>query len=179
MKFISYISVIVFSLIFISCTEEREEKYKDLTFSEYSETFIPYDSLEFKKRAYVPVYSHIYHGSKGANILLTATLSIRNTSFKDSLYVKRIDYFDSKGNLLKNYVDQLILLEPMHALEFIVEEKEDKGGTGANFVVDYGYDSPFINPLIQAVMIGTSGQQGISFLTQAIDITPNDSVMQR
>jgi hypothetical protein len=158
-------------MILLSCNKESEmnlveiKHENDIVSAEFK-----YDSLAFIKRAYVPIYSHIYHGSKGGNILLTATLSIRNTSFTDTLYIRKIDYFDSHGELIKNYINELILLKPMHALEFIVEEKEDKGGTGANFIVDYGYNSKDIVPLIQAVMIGTSGQQGISFLTESIDI---------
>jgi len=158
-------------LLLLSCNKDREtEVIENKHENDIVSTDFKYDSLAFIKRAYVPIYSHIYHGSKGGNILLTATLSIRNTSFTDTLYIRKIDYFDSRGELIKNYINKLIFLKPMHALEFIVEEKEDKGGTGANFIVDYGYNAHDIVPLIQAVMIGTSGQQGISFLTQAIDV---------
>jgi len=167
-----YLMIFICCFLFISCNKDDQPIINDkLHENEIVLTDSDFDSLNYVKRAYVPIYSHIYHGSKGGNILLTATLSIRNTSFKDTLFVRKIDYYDSHGNLIKNYINELILLKPMNALEFIVEEKEDKGGTGANFIVDYGYNSNTLKPLIQAVMIGTSGQQGISFLTQSIDIS--------
>ncbi len=125
--------------LLLSCNNDKDsETRENIHENDIVFTDSDFDSLRFVKRAYVPIYSHIYHGSKGGNILLTATLSIRNTSFKDTLYVKRIDYYDSFGNPIKKYINEMILLKPMHALEFIVEEKEDKGGTGANFIVDYG-----------------------------------------
>jgi hypothetical protein len=47
-----------------------------------------------------------------------------------------------------------------------------QGGAGASFVIDWGSNSPKAKPLIQAVMIGTLSQQGISFITQGVVIEP-------
>lgn len=49
---------------------------------------------------YVPAYSEIYSRTKDISFLLTATLSIRNTSLHDSIFLNRIDYFNTKGDLV-------------------------------------------------------------------------------
>jgi len=127
---------------------------------------IQFDSLQMVQKVYVPIYSDIYHGSGLKRFLLTATLSIRNTSLYDTMYVRTADYYDSRGGLNRNYLTQVIQLKPLESVEFVVEDKEMHGGAGANFIVVWGTDDPDILPIFQAVMIGTSEQQGISFLTE-------------
>jgi hypothetical protein len=129
---------------------------------------IQFDSLQMIQNVYVPVYSDIYHGSGLKRFLLTVTISIRNTSLYDTMYVRKADYYDSQGNLNRNYLSQTILIKPLESVEFVVEDKEMHGGAGANFIVEWGTEHPEIKPVIQAVMIGTSEQQGISFVTEGV-----------
>lgn len=44
--------------------------------------------------------------------------------------------------------------------------KEDKGGAGASFIVEWGASKNANQMLFQSVMIGTTGQQGISFTSK-------------
>ena len=134
----------------------------------YNYIEVPFDSLEMIQKVYVPVYSDIYHGSGLKRFLLTATLSVRNTSMDDSLYVREVDYFDSEGKLNRTYLKQDILITPLGSVEFVVEDSEMHGGAGANFIVEWGTANPGLSPVIQAVMIGTADQQGISFLTEGV-----------
>ena len=71
---------------------------------------------------------------------------------------------------LKEYIDSTILLFPLESIEFIVDEKEITGGAGANFIVSWGANNYSDQLLIQTVMIGTEGQQGISFVTDSKNI---------
>ncbi|WP_320052925.1 DUF3124 domain-containing protein [uncultured Acetobacteroides sp.] len=155
----------------LACSRQKENSQKvNFPSSKYTESSISFSSLPIKKRAYVPIYSHIYHISGAKKLLLTATLSIRNTSSTDSIYIQNVSYFDSEGAPLKTYIAKTIAIKPMSAIELVVEDKEDKGGAGASFTVSYGYNNPKTKPLIQAVMIGTAGQQGISFVTQSVEV---------
>lgn len=120
---------------------------------------------------YVPIYSDIYSETKNKRFLLTATLSIRNTSLYDSMYVDQINYYDTKGNLVRNYIDNTIVLQPMESIEYVVEEKDESGGAGANFIIIWGARAQGIKPVFQGVMISTLGQQGISFTTEGISIS--------
>jgi len=80
----------------------------------------------------------IYYLNGTSRFPLTATLSLRNASLTNTLFVIEIDYFDSACNLLRNHIDRILLLHPMESVEFVVEEKERIGGSGGNFLVRWG-----------------------------------------
>ncbi|MCA9066146.1 MAG: DUF3124 domain-containing protein [Planctomycetaceae bacterium] len=111
---------------------------------------------------YVPVYSHIYHGV-GQPHLLTITLSVRNTSMEHEIVVRSMRYFDTKGREVKSYLDRPVRLPALGTTEVVVERDDASGGSGANFLVEWYARSPVTEPIIEAVMIGTSSRQGISF----------------
>lgn len=111
---------------------------------------------------YVPAYSHVYHGS-GEPYLLTITLSVRNTSMEDEIVVKSVRYFDTKGKEIKSYLNKPVRLPPLATTEVLVRRDDTKGGSGANFLVEWFAEQPVSEPLIEAVMIDTKSQQGISF----------------
>ena len=54
---------------------------------------------------YVPAYSHLYYGDGTAlRFPLTATLSVHNVSFRDSIWVHKIRYYDTDGQLVHNFL---------------------------------------------------------------------------
>jgi hypothetical protein len=119
---------------------------------------------------YVPCYSHIYHGIKTRPVDLTITVSIRNTDPKRALTVTSVDYHDTKGALVHGYLAKPRRLEPLETIEFIVDQTDAKGGSGANFMVRWNADAP-VNPLlVEAVMIGTTGQLGLSFTSRGLPV---------
>ncbi len=123
---------------------------------------------------YVPVYSHIYYGDRERDfILLSATLSIRNTDMAASMTVLSADYYDSKGNLVERFISQPVTMRPLESVRYIVRESDARGGSGANFIVRWRADSRINEPVIESVMIGVRGQQGISFTSRARVIQEN------
>ena len=118
---------------------------------------------------YVPAYSHIYHGD-GDPYLLTITLSIRNTSMRDGIDVNSVRYFDTKGKEVRSYLRKPVRLGPLATTEILVERDDASGGSGANFLVEWAADRPVPEPIIEAVMIDTDRQQGISFARQGVVI---------
>lgn len=115
---------------------------------------------------YVPIYSHIYSGDKERPVYLAATLSVRNMDPERSIMVMAVDYYDSEGRLLKNYLSAPVELRRMAALRYIVKQSDREGGSGANFVVRWQVAETVIPPLIESVMISTQSQQGISFTSR-------------
>ncbi|MCZ7586810.1 MAG: DUF3124 domain-containing protein [Deltaproteobacteria bacterium] len=113
---------------------------------------------------YVPVYSHIYH-QEDRVFDLTATLSIRNTDEQNRVIIHSVRYFDTAGHLVRSYAAKPLALPAMATLEYVVGEGDTAGGSGANFVVEWSADEGVSEPVIEAVMIGTRGQQGLSFLS--------------
>lgn len=125
---------------------------------------------------YVPVYSHIFADDRYRDrpFLLTATLSVRNTDPERPFTLQRVDYYDSEGALLQRYLEAPITLAPLASTHYIVPESEAKGGAGAKFLIEWQAPAAVSEPIIEAVMIGTKLQQGISFIStgRAIKATP-------
>ncbi len=115
---------------------------------------------------YVPVYSHIYHQNRQSIFPLSVTLSIRNTDLSQSLIITSVSYYDSEGNLVKEYLSQPIQLDKLASIDFFVTRNDTTGGSGANFIVEWISESEISEPLVEAIMIGTDSQQGISFVGQ-------------
>ena len=107
---------------------------------------------------YIPCYSHVYL-QDGRPYNLSITLSLRNTSLKHNLVVKSVEYYDSAGKLLKKYAEEETVLGPLATTEYFVEENDPSGGSEDS--------EPLDQPIVQALMVGTSGNIGVSFLTDA------------
>lgn len=112
---------------------------------------------------YVPAYSHVYHGD-GDPYLLTVTLSVRNTSTTNEIVVKSVRYYDTKGREVKSFLEKPVRLPALGTTEVVINRDDSSGGSGANFLVQWYADTPVTEPIIEAVMIDTKLQQGISFV---------------
>ncbi|WP_131668524.1 DUF3124 domain-containing protein [Psychrobacter pygoscelis] len=131
-------------------------------------------SLPYQQTFYVPIYSNIYVDEDNPKVLLSATLSIRNTSLEHSLYVTKIDYYNTGGDFVRSYLSKSIELPPMGTLNYIVEKLDDTGGDGANFVVNIEGESTKTKPVIEAIMIGNYSNKGFAFETEAVPISNTD-----
>jgi Protein of unknown function (DUF3124) len=114
---------------------------------------------------YVPIYSHIYTQDKSRTINLAATLSIRNTDAQNPIRLACARYYGSNGELLREYVPKPLRLAPMASTDFVVEQNDTSGGVGANFIVDWSAATDVTAPVVEAVMISTASQQGLSFVS--------------
>ncbi|EJF54695.1 Protein of unknown function (DUF3124) [Saprospira grandis DSM 2844] len=122
-----------------------------------------------EKKSYLSVYPAVFSLHEGRQHQLTVTLSLRNRSPKDSLYISQLDYYNGEGELLRNYLEQPIFLRPLQTLSLVLNEKDKEGGTGASFIINW-LQAAGPTPIFEAIMISTSGQQGLSFRTQAEQI---------
>ncbi|MBN2160496.1 MAG: DUF3124 domain-containing protein [Spirochaetes bacterium] len=122
---------------------------------------------------YVPAYATIFHGDREHQYKLTITLSIRNTDIERPITLMAVDYYDSSGKRLKRYLPGKRLVSPLKALHYVVDESDVSGGPGACFIVQWYSAAPVSPPVVEAVMIGTSGQQGISFISRGVVIGEN------
>ena len=119
---------------------------------------------------YLPVYSQIYSQSEHRTHDLTVTVSIRNTSETDMIYLSRADYFDTSGSLIKSYCESTVFLKPLETVAIVINEDDKMGGTGGNFLFKTKSNANVSTPVFEAVMISTSGQQGLSFTTRELQI---------
>lgn len=170
-KKMKYISILILLVSLVACNLNDKNAVKEEKRSHPSHVynFVEIDTFRLKyfETDYVPVYSDVYYQDGTKRFPITATVSIRNTSLSDSAFVLSANYYDSYGKLLHSYLDSTLLLSPLESIELVVEEKESEGGAGANFIIDWATTKYADQILIQSVMIGTYGQQGVSFLSDA------------
>ena len=114
---------------------------------------------------YVPVYSHIYDRDHKRTFQLAVTLTVRNTDPERAMEVVRVTYYDTGGKPLREYLPRPVTLGPLGTAEYVVERRDDAGGAGANFLVQWRAAARVTDPVIESVMIGSEGGQGISFLS--------------
>ncbi len=118
------------------------------------------------QQIYVPAYSHIYSGNSERPFLLTVTLSIRNIDPEKSIRIVTVDYYETQGHLLNSYIETTVTLAPLESLRYVVPQRDESGGSGANFIVVWEADQNVNPPIVESVMIGTQHQQGISFTSR-------------
>jgi hypothetical protein len=110
---------------------------------------------------YVPVYSHIYYGDRERDfILLSATLSIRNTDMAASMTVLSATLLRFKGEPCRTVHQPAVTMRPLESVRYIVRESDARGGSGANFIVRWRADSRINEPVIESVMIGVRDSRG-------------------
>ncbi|MCF4969492.1 DUF3124 domain-containing protein [Nostoc sp. CMAA1605] len=114
---------------------------------------------------YVPIYSHIYHDDRQQILNLAATLSIRNTDLTNPIIITSVRYYDSDGKLVKQYLEQPIKIDALASTDFYVSRNDTSGGLGANFIVEWVAQTEVSEPIVEAVMIATEFQQGVSFVS--------------
>ncbi|HOY68473.1 MAG TPA: DUF3124 domain-containing protein [Candidatus Ozemobacteraceae bacterium] len=131
-----------------------------------SGTSCPAPARSLGQEIYIPIYSHIFFGDAPAPFNLTSTLSIRNTDRRHAIQVISANYHDTDGRLIREYLPKPVLLAPLASTNCLVPESDTAGGIGASFIVRWRSAIPVDAPLVEAVMIGTRGQQGISFISR-------------
>lgn len=156
---------ILILLIFLSACAEKAEEPETVgpSMSTADPGWDPGREAHTSARIYVPVYSHIYYRTERRVINLTVTLSVRNTDSDHPITLDRVDYFDSDGGLVRSYLQKPGTLGPLASRDFVIDEDDTSGGSGANFLVDWSSDSAVTEPVVEAVMISTAATQGISF----------------
>lgn len=119
---------------------------------------------------YVPVYSRVFFGDKARTFDVAATLTIRNIDVKGAIQITKVGYYHESGKHLRDFVDKPVGLPPWSSTRFFIKESDNTGGTAAFFIVVWQADAPVNPPIIESVMIGAMGQQGVSFTSRGTAI---------
>ena len=131
------------------------------------------DDISLGQTLYLPVYSHVWHGDRVISgkyplkYLVSALISIRNTSLKTPIRVISARYYNTEGKLLKEYLPKPSTVGAMGTLELFVEREDSEGGSGANFVIQWDAAVPTNPPIVEAVHANIKGSQSLTFITSA------------
>lgn len=132
------------------------------------------EGLAAGQTLYLPVYSYIWHGDRMGDdksppkTLVSALVSIRNTSLKTPIRVISARYYSTEGKLLNEYVPKPAVIGAMGTLELFVERKESQGGSGANFIIQWDAATETNPPVVEAVHADIrGGSHALTFITTA------------
>lgn len=117
---------------------------------------------------YVPVYPHIFQ-DKGGKVYksLATTVSVHNISLEVPIHLTAVTYLGTQGDRLKEYVIEPVKIRPMETRQFVIAPNDPHGATGANFLVKWEADQVTKGPTVDAVMVSTRSQQGLSLRSTA------------
>ena len=129
-------------------------------------TAVPAENLAVTGAFYVPVYSSVSMSQGKLRADFSVTLSVHNASETRPLVLKRIAYFDTVGKMVESYLKAPVALKPFSTIEVFIAATDVRGGTGANFVVDWAATSEIAEPAVEALMVGSVGNGHYAFISQ-------------
>ena len=129
-------------------------------------TAVPAENLTIAGSFYVPVYSSVSMSQGKLRGDFSVTLSVHNASETKPLVLKRIAYFDTGGKMVESYFKAPIALKPFSTVEVFIAATDLRGGTGANFVVDWAAAGEIAEPAVEALMVGSVGNGHYAFISQ-------------
>jgi hypothetical protein len=129
-------------------------------------TAVPRADLVVSGAFYVPVYSSVSMSQGKLRADFSVTLSVHNASETRPLVLTRIAYYDTAGKLVDSYLKSPIALKPFSTIEVFIATTDVRGGTGANFVVDWAATGEIAEPAVEALMVGSVGPGHYAFIGQ-------------
>ena len=160
------------ALLLLTAACSREDAAQTRRHADWRTRTVPLDMdspLE-SGSTYLSVYAQVYSRLDDATTSLTATVSIRNVCRADTVFLESVEYFDTRGDLVTRYIERPVFVLPMETLEIVIPDADGRGGSGGNFLFDWSVRPGAAEPRFEAVMISTSGQQGLSFATQGVRV---------
>lgn len=175
MSFLKSLYLFIVAVLILGCDSDNRQQTEDFkkeiskrqsnNYEYFQVTNEKIDASFEKKKFYVPVYSHVYI-SENKYVRLSITLSIRNSDLTKDLYLESIDYYNTDGKLVKQYLSSPHILKPMSSIDYVVNLEDMSGGNGAKFLINTASKNKTSTPIVQAIMINTLGNSNLSFLTQ-------------
>jgi hypothetical protein len=116
---------------------------------------------------FLPVYSEIPYGDRKASLNLAVTVTVRNLDVARPLTLKRIDYLDEHGVVVRALIERVTILKPLAAEIFQIRESDRSGGRAAGVLMEWESGEGMVAPLLEGVMVNGAYNQGLAFVTAA------------
>ena len=128
-------------------------------------TTLPKEDLAVFGGFYVPAYSSVAMSQGKLRVDFSVTLSVHNASETPPLVLKRIAYFDTAGKQVESYLKTPVALRPLATVPIFVPTDDVRGGTGANFLVDWAATGEIAEPVVEALMVGGIANAHYAFIS--------------
>ena len=142
------------------CKLNIEQNFAD------SLTVLPKEQLAVAGGFYVPAYSSVAMSQGKLRVDFSVTLSVHNASESQPLVVNRIAYFDTAGKQVESYLKAPVALKPLATVSIFIPTDDVRGGTGANFIVDWAATGDIAEPVVEALMVGGVANAHYAFISQ-------------
>jgi hypothetical protein len=129
-------------------------------------TAMPKEELGVSGGFYVPAYSSVAMSQGKLRVDFSVTLSVHNASESQPLVIRRIAYFDTTGKMVESYLKAPVALKPLATVSIFIPTDDVRGGTGANFIVDWAATGEIAEPVIEALMVGGVANAHYAFISQ-------------
>ena len=129
-------------------------------------TSLPKEELSVSGGFYVPAYSSVAMSQGKLRVDFSVTLSVHNASESQPLVIRRIAYFDTTGKMVESYLKAQVALKPLATVSIFIPTDDVRGGTGANFIVDWAATGEIAEPVVEALMVGGVANAHYAFISQ-------------
>lgn len=129
-------------------------------------TALPKEELTVSGGFYVPAYSSVAMSQGKLRVDFSVTLNVHNASETQALVLKRIAYFDTAGKQVETYLKVPVALKPLATVSIFISTDDVRGGTGANFLVDWAATGEISEPVVEALMVGGIANAHYAFISQ-------------
>ena len=99
---------------------------------------------------------------------------MRNVSTLYPITLEWVRYYDAGGRQVRDYLDTPSTLPPMASVQFVVQRSDTTGGSGATFLIWWHAAAVVDEPLVEAIMLGQSGNVGVSLSSRGRPLTAAD-----
>ena len=127
---------------------------------------VPKEELGVSGGFYVPAYSSVAMSQGKLRVDFSVTLSVHNASETQALVVRRIAYFDTAGKQVESYLKAPVAVKPLATISIFIPTDDVRGGTGANFIVDWAATGEIAEPVVEALMVGGVANAHYAFISQ-------------
>jgi len=167
---ILYVSLGIFILYLTDRQNKTDEKIVQSTeaIQEFESVVMQDIQIVEGQEIYVPAYSSIKSVDGSKDILLSVNLSVRNTDPSNSIILSYVDFYNTQGQISKKFLSRPTKIGPMATKYFHISQSDTIGGIGANFYLEWLADTAVNEPVVEAIMIGSSGTQGYSWSSDGL-----------
>lgn len=117
------------------------------------------------QRLFLPVYSELPYGDRGAILKFRVMVDLRNVDSKSPVSLRRIDFMDARGRVVRSFLKEPLVLAPFVSEHFDVLESDRSGGISSGFLIEWQSAEPALPPVIQGVMLVGAYNQGVGLLS--------------
>lgn len=129
-------------------------------------TALPKEEVAVSGGFYVPAYSSVAMSRGKLRVDFSVTLSVHNASETQPLVVRRIAYFDTAGKQVESFLKAPVAVKPLATISIFIPTDDVRGGTGANFIVDWAATGEIAEPVVEALMVGGVANAHYAFISQ-------------